>query len=346
VAATEVINGVRVHRFRSYINIGHHGFFPGFISPLSRGGFDVIHAHGYRQPQSEIGSWIGARRNVPTVLHVHGGFRSNNRLKRLVYMLYDRAARSRKTNVFDHFIVLSEFYQKCLLELGIARDKISLIGNAAEIQAFEAVETQRFRNEYDLHGKKIILFLGMLNHYKRPELLVQALPRILVKHPDAFLLLVGPNAGELGRVRELGDKLGVAAHYKWIGPLHGTEKHEAIECCEFLALPSDNDTYPLVLLEAMARRKPVLTTSVVGQASVIRENEAGIIVKPGDLEGIVEGTIKLLTDSVLRTTIGNNAGRLADTMFSVRAAVDGIETLYESLIARLEAGRRRESSLP
>ena len=52
----ETINGVHVHRFRSYVSIGHYGLFPGFIPPLKNGGFDVIHAHGYRQPQSEIGS--------------------------------------------------------------------------------------------------------------------------------------------------------------------------------------------------------------------------------------------------------------------------------------------------
>jgi glycosyltransferase involved in cell wall biosynthesis len=332
VAANEVINGVSVHRFRSYINIGHHGFFPGFILPLTRGRFDVIHAHGYRQPQSEISSWIGAQRNVPTVLHVHGGFRSKNRLKRLLYMLYDRAARSRKTNVFDHFIVLSEFYQRCLLELGVACDKISIIRNAADAQAFEKVCSMQFRKKYGLNGKKIVLYLGMLHHYKRPELLIQALPRILAKKPEAFLLLVGPDAGEFRRVRELGKRLGVTGHYRWIGPLHGTEKHEAIESCEFLALPSDNDTYPLVLLEAMARNKPVLTTSVVGQASIIRTNEAGVIVNPGDLDGIVDGAVRLLTDSVFRQTIGNNAGRLAEAMFNVKATVDEIETLYNSVI--------------
>ena len=47
------MNGVHVHRLRSYVNVGHHGLFPGFIPALKRGGFDIIHAHGYRQPQSD-----------------------------------------------------------------------------------------------------------------------------------------------------------------------------------------------------------------------------------------------------------------------------------------------------
>ena len=70
----EMINGVNVHRFRSYVNVGHYGLFPGFIPALKSGGFDIIHTHGYRQPQSEIGSRMGAKMNVPTIMHAHGGF--------------------------------------------------------------------------------------------------------------------------------------------------------------------------------------------------------------------------------------------------------------------------------
>jgi glycosyltransferase involved in cell wall biosynthesis len=330
----EVINGVNVHRFTSYVNIGHYALFPGFISPLTKGGFDIIHAHGYRQPQSEIGSRVGARLNVPTILHVHGGFYTINRFKQLIYALFDRSARKRKANIFDHFIVLSETDLKHLLGLNIDRGRISIIRNAAENQAFERIDSTQFRKRHGLDGKKVILYLGILHQYKRPDLLIQALPKLIDKEPTAFLLLVGPDAGELAKIRELGKRLGVTMHYKWMGPLKGREKHEAFECSEFLALPSDEDPYPLVLLEAMAHNKPVLTSRVVGQASVISANEAGIVITPGDLNGIVDGGIRLLTDSVFRKTTGGNARRLAERMFSAKSVVDEIEMLYYSMRER------------
>ena len=329
---SEVINGVNVRRFNSYLNLGHYGLFPGFISKLMAGEFDIIHAHGYRQPQSEIGWRIGVRRNVPTILHVHGGFYTRNKLKRLLYALFDRSAREHKTNRFDHFIVLSEVDQKHLLELAVDRARISVIRNAAEDQAFAWVDPTRFRKKHGLEGKKVILYLGILHHYKRPEALIRALPRLIGKEPEVFLLLVGPDAGEGERIREIGNRLGMTKHYRWIGPLQGREKHEALECSEFVALPSDEDPYPLVLLEAMAHKKPVLTTTVVGQAFDISTNEAGIVITPGDLNGIVDGAIKLLTDPIYRLTVGNNAGRLAERMFSVKVVVDEVEMLYARMI--------------
>jgi glycosyltransferase involved in cell wall biosynthesis len=334
----EVINGVNVHRYRSYVNAGHYGVFPGFISSLARGGFDVIHAHGYRQPQSEIGSRVGARLQIPTVLHVHGGFYTRSRTNRFLYSLVDHAARRQKANVFDHFIALSEGDRQHLVALDVPRSSISIIRNAAESQAFEAVGSTGFRERHGLVGKRVILYLSILHHFKRPEKLVRILPRLIEKDPDIFLLFVGPDAGELEKIQTLGEALGVTEYVKWLGPLQGQEKHEAFECCEFLALPSDEDPYPLALLEAMAHQKPVLTTSVVGQASVIGAHQAGIIVAPGDLDGIMDGAAKFLTDERYRRAIGANARRLAETMFSVEAVVDEIESLYAGLVQRKRAG--------
>jgi glycosyltransferase involved in cell wall biosynthesis len=331
---SEVINLVNVHRFRSYFNVGHYGLFPGFIWPLWKGGFDIIHAHGYRQPQSEIGYRVGARLNVPTVLHLHGGFYTRSKVKKFWYALYDMLARQQKANMFDHFIALSESDQQHLLELNVDPGSISIIRNAAENQAFETSDSTQFRKKHGLDGKKIILYLSILHHYKRPELMIRALPKLIDKEPNVFLLFVGPDAGELDKIRELGKSLGVTRHYKWIGPLQGREKQEAFESSEFLALPSDEDPYPLVLLEAMAHRRPVLTTSVVGQASLISKNEAGIIVTPGDLNGIVNAAIRLLEDPIYRKTLGSNARRLAERMFSAKAVVDEIELLYAYLIER------------
>jgi len=83
----------------------------------------------------------------------------------------------------------------------------------------------------------------------------------------------------------------------------------------------------------MAHGKPVLTTTVVGQASVIEAHDAGIIVSPEDLDGIVDAAARLLTDETYRSAIGANARRLAETMFSVGSVVDDIESLYAGLIS-------------
>ena len=331
VAPHEIIGGVNVHRFKTYISAGHYGLFPGFIKPLINGGFDIIHSHGYRQPQSEIAARIGAWLKIPTVLHIHGGFYTRSNFKKIMYGLYDQAACSGFVSKFNQFIVFSEIDKARLIRFNVDEDQISLIRNAAENDAFKIADSSGFRARHGLENKKVVLYLGILHHFKRPELLLQALPMLVAKEPNVFLLFVGPDAGQLEVMNRLAQKLGLTAHYKWIGPLKGQEKHEALQCSEFVALPSDEDPYPLVLLEAMAHSKPVLTTSAVGQASVISENEAGIVVNPGDIDGIARAALRLLLDGEFRAKAGTSAGRLAQELYSVRSAVDKIEQLYESL---------------
>lgn len=325
------MNGVNIHRFRSYVNVGHFGFFPGFIGPLTNGGFDIVHAHGYRQPQSEMGSRIAKALSIPAILHVHGGFHSHSRLKRRLYQSYDKLARKHKVNKFAHFIALSENDRQNIKELNVDGSMISIIRNSTDNQAFDRIKSAEFKRKWDLDGRKVILYLGILHRYKRPDLLIRALPEIIKKVPKVFILFVGPDAGELKGMQEIGEALGVTKNYKWIGPLHGREKHEAIECSEFLALPSDEDPYPLVLIEAMAHGKPVLTTDVVGQAGVIAANETGIIIRPGDLKEIEEGAVRLLTDEVYKNATGANARRLAEAYFHPQSVVNEIETLYAHL---------------
>jgi glycosyltransferase involved in cell wall biosynthesis len=330
----ETINRVQVHRFRSWISYGHHGYFPGIKKPLSEIPFDIIHSHCYRQPQGDIALRIARRKEIPALLHVHGGFDADTTIKRLAYGIYDLLARRGIVNHFDRFIVLNERDRRNLQGLNIDPDRIVTIANAAERNSFRDYPTEGFRKRYRLEGKRIVLFVGILVRCKRPDLLVACLPEVLRHHPDAFIVFVGPDAGELATIRQTGERLGVSEQYRWTGILRGDEKHEAYAACELLALPSDADAFGLVLLEAMAHGKPVVTTTGVGSSGLIMDHDAGIITAPGDLQALTDGIIRLLDDRKLHQRMGANASRLAATEFSIERMADRVESAYRAELER------------
>ncbi|SFV16214.1 Glycosyltransferase involved in cell wall bisynthesis [Methylobacterium sp. 174MFSha1.1] len=327
----EIINGVHVFRFRSYASIGHHALFPGILSVLRAGNYDIIHCHGYRQPQSEISALVGQWLSTPTILHIHGGFYANTIGKKIYYGLFDQLARIKILSRFNHYITLSKVDKQRLLELNIKPRAISIIGNAADPSAFIKVDTSDFIKKYGLEGKSVILYLGIMRKHKRPDLLVEALSKIVKSVPEAFLLLVGPDEGEWAMMERLGHELGVSSHFRWIGPLQGPEKHAAIECAAFLALASDEDPYPIAVLEALAHGKPILTTHVIGQAEIITQSRAGLVVAPGDVEALADAALKLLRDDKLRAEISENARHLALKSFSIDSMINEMEDLYMQL---------------
>ena len=122
-------------------------------------------------------------------------------------------------------------------------------------------------------------------------------------------------------------------YYKWLGPLQSEEKHTRHSSAPIPRLALQRDPYPLVLLEAMAHGKPVLTTT--SSAGVRHRSTRCLspILSPEDLDGIVDAAARLVTDETYCSAIGANARRLAETMFSVGAVVDDIESLYARLIS-------------
>jgi glycosyltransferase involved in cell wall biosynthesis len=293
--------------------------------------FDLLHSHCYRHPHGEIARLVGRCRNIPTILHGHGGFFSSSHVKRVLYGLYDQFAKRRFLNQFDHYIALTDFGKEKFVALGVDETKVSVIPNGADDECFEEVNPIPFREKYGLNGKSIILYLGSLHPYKRPDLLIRALPKIVAKVPDVFLLLVGPDTGEYAKLKKIARNLKICNHFKWIGPLRGKEKHQVLTAADFLALPSDEEPFGLVLLEAMAHAKPVIGSDATGPSEIIDNNVTGFITRRGNADDIVTAALKLLTNPTLREQMGRKAQEVAIAKFRVSRVVDQVENLYYRL---------------
>ncbi|MCL4692225.1 MAG: glycosyltransferase family 4 protein [Candidatus Hydrogenedentes bacterium] len=327
-AGDEDVNGVWVHRFPAWGNVGHMCFFPGFLPVLKRLRPDVIHCHGYRRPHGDLAGFVSRRLEIPILLHVHGGFDPHYCVKHCVYAAYDRLARAGVVNRFDYYIGLTEAHREKLLQTGVPSDRMSVVPNAAKDSCFETVDPADFKRRFEIADKRVILFLGMLHRAKRPDLVIRALPRIVALEPRAFVLFAGPDAGEAGHVAELATRLDVAPFIRWIGPLHGRDTHAALAASELLVLPSDEDAFPLVMLEAMAHGRPAVVSDAVGPASIVAESNAGIVFPSGRHDRLAEAVLSIMQNGKLRDEMGKRARDTARARFTVSAAVDRLENIY------------------
>lgn len=327
----EVINGVTILRFNSIVNLGHMSFAPGLYSHLIWKKYDVVHYHNYRHPHCEIASFIGKRKNSVTVLHGHGPFFESgeiSNLKQEIYNFYDRIALKTVFKKSDIIIALNNYEAQRYIKIGVPENKIKVIPNAAESGCFLPVESEQFFSKYNLTGKKIILFIGILNSFKRPDLLVEALPKIIEKIPDAHLVLVGPDGGQLEKVKESASKFCVEKYYSWIGPLYGLEKQQALNAAKVFVLPSDWDAYPLVLMEALARGLPCIATDTRGPIDIIEHEKTGFIVKKRDVNDLADKIIKILSDDNLYNNFSKNARETALKRYKADAITKEIEKIY------------------
>ena len=152
-----------------------------------------------------------------------------------------------------------------------------------------------------------LLFIGRLAAVKGLPVLLQALARLAPAHPGLELTLIGDGPDRAALTHQA-EALGVAGHVVFAGLQDEAEVAAALGDHDMLVLPSFAEGVPVVLMEAMASRLPVVATRVGGVAELVQEGESGLLVAPGDAEALAAAIDTLLRDPERARRMGE-AGR-------------------------------------
>jgi glycosyltransferase involved in cell wall biosynthesis len=149
-----------------------------------------------------------------------------------------------------------------------------------QIAAFRAALPQ-------LDGRRIILFLSRIHPKKGCDVLIEAFAKaVATRGHELDLVMAGPDSvGWVRKLRDMAAGLGVADRIHWPGMLQGDQKWGAFRAAEAFVLPSHQENFGMVIAEAMACGKPVLTTDKVNTWREVQDSGAGLIGND-DLDGI------------------------------------------------------------
>lgn len=178
----------------------------------------------------------------------------------------------------------------------------------------------------------IVLMVARLHPQKGHRFFLQAVPRIQKILPHTHFLLVGD--GELrSELETLTQTLGIRERVHFLGVRQDIP--ELLALSDLFVLPSLWEGLPNAVLEAMAAEKPVVATNVDGVPEVVRDNETGILVPPGDIEALAQAMIRLLADPALRRQMGTAARQRAICDFSEEKYISSFLSLYQRLAERV-----------
>ncbi len=139
-----------------------------------------------------------------------------------------------------------------------------------------------------LAQRNFVLFLSRIHPKKGCDLLIEAFAKIAARDPNLDLVMAGPDSvGWVRKLQDLAAARGVADRIHWPGMLKGDLKWGAFHAAAAFVLPSHQENFGIVVAEAMACGKPVLTTSKVNTWREVRDSGAGLV-EADDLEGVVQ----------------------------------------------------------
>lgn len=236
-------------------------------------------------------------------------------------------------NQTDAVFVLSESERAHLIKLGVKPPLLQVIGLAPALEA--TGDAARFRHTRNLGNRPLILFVGRKDRSKGYHALCEAMPRILAAVPDACLAAIGPD-------REPPYPAVPEAALLDLGLASEADKADALAACDVFCLPSANESFGIVYVEAWAYGKPVVGGPAPAARELITEDVTGCCV-PQDKEEIAAALARLLRDPALRERLGAAGYQMQQERFTWEAVTEAHCRLFRGLLAEPPRGRTQGS---
>jgi len=276
----DMVNGVKVTRFKSFAPGSAYYFAPQIYSYLKKHDYDVIHAHSYHALPALFAALSERKKKFVFSPYYHRGghtpFRNllHKPYKFLGKMIFSRA---------DTVICISE-YEKRLVESDFnVAEKTIKIPNGLNLSEFKSLKRRKNENK-----EKMLLYVGRLEEYKGVQYIIQSLPEL----QDFKLRIVGkgPYENELHNITE---KLGVGDRIEWLKNLSREELLDCYSDADIFLMLSSHESYGITAAEALASGTPC----VVAKGSALDEFVDGIqclgIDEPITKEKVIKSVIKL-----------------------------------------------------
>jgi len=289
---------------------------------LKRERFDVIHHHEPLVPFLSMQILDSARCPNVATFHAFGGFSLSYWLGRPVGQHYMRklSARIAVSSAARHFV--SQYFP----------GEYRIIPNGVDVDSFTSA---RAFPEYR-DGKVNILFVGRAEQRKGAMYLLRAYSALKRTYPEVRLILAcaGPQIGEMRRFvrrERLGDVL-------FAGRVSDIDKARFYKTADIFCAPSTGqESFGIVLLEAMAAGRAVVASDIHGYKKVVQRSVTGLLVEPKDPDALCRAMAQLIDDPALRDRLGAAGARRAvdfDWAHVARQLVD----VYEEVLARKPRG--------
>lgn len=286
--------------------------------------FDVriIHAHWW-VPSGLIGYLVSILLNRPLLVTTHGTdlriIKDSKISFFLAKLVFQKA---------QYITVVSSFLKEKLVgELSLPEEKIKVIPMPVN------TEKIRFSPPMKSSSQNVILCVARYTHQKKLDVLIDALSVLKEQNMDFEAILVGEGPERDRLLKKIGT-LSLKDKIKLLGLMAQKELNRYYNLSQVVVLPSVNEGFGLVLVEAGLCKKPVVGARSGGIPDIIEDGISGILVPPEDHIALANAIISVLSDDNLAKRLGQNAYQQVWKRFSPEAINKRFLSIYEKLCCK------------
>jgi N-acetyl-alpha-D-glucosaminyl L-malate synthase BshA len=290
-------------------------------------GLDLLHLH-YAIPHA-TSAWIakqmlGERDSIRLITTLHG--------TDITLVGQEQSFKSITRFSIEHsdgVTAVSNYLRDQTLKIFQVEKPIEVIPNFVDVEVFKRrADWVCCKNTLTGGGEKIIMHISNMRPVKRLRDVVKVFAKI-VPEVKVRLVLVG-DGPERAPAYQLAEDLGVADRCTFLGAQESIDC--LLNCADLLLQPSVTESFGLSILEALSTGVPVVATRCGGPEEVVLHGECGYLSEVGDVEGMAENCLRLLTDDELYARFSQRAREQAVTNFDIRKITNRYESFYRSVL--------------
>ncbi|HPR88566.1 MAG TPA: glycosyltransferase family 4 protein [bacterium] len=296
---------------------------------LRQRGVDLVHAHYARD------LWI-----ITPAVRCAGGWP-------LVFIKHIGTARPKRDPLHrwiygrvDEVIAISRVIEENLLATHpVPPDRVSILHHGIDTGTFrfDASARARVRREWGLREEELLIgTIGRLQPGKGHLEFLEMAAAVHDRHPEVRFVIVGePTRGEEARADEiLARRRSLGLETAVLMPGFRSDVPAVLAAMDIFAFPSRAEAFGLVLIEAMAVARPVISTRCDGVLDIVVEEENGLLFEPQNAPDLTRQVERLVADPTLRAALGARALATVEEKFTRAAMLRGLAALYARAAAR------------
>lgn len=309
---------------------------------------DLIHAHS-PVLNALPAIWVGRRLGLPVVYEMRASWEDaavdhGTTTEGSLRYRVSRGLESLALHLADQVTTICEGLRGDIARRGVSMDKITVIPNAVDVTAFafDAPPDEALRSSLGLQGATVLGFAGSFYGYEGLSLLIDAAQRMLPRHPDLRVLMVGGGPQD-SALRAQAAAAGMADRVLFTGRVPHAEVQRYYELIDVLAYPRlpirlTELVTPLKPLEAMAQGRMFVASDVGGHRELVQHGETGFLFRAGDAGALAQALENVLAQRPQWQRIREQARRFVEVERTWTTSVARYAEVYRRALAR--RGRR------
>lgn len=239
-----------------------------------------------------------------------------------------------------HVFTICEGLRRDIIGRGLPESKVTVIPNAVDVEGFQlsGEPDAALKQKLGLDGKTVLGFVGSFYAYEGLDLLLDAFPKLLERHAELRILLVGGGPQD-ANLKARAERLGIADKVVFTGRVPHSEVSRYYDLIDLLVYPRHSMRLtelvtPLKPLEAMAQGRIFAASDVGGHRELIRDGETGRLFGAGDATALADTVSAMLNGRENWPAMRQAGRRFVEEVRNWKNSVRNYTDVYRALIGR------------